>query len=738
MKRISLTIFNLLLLLQLVAQTVTWRIDNSAFIFLDYNDEGNQAMFILDSGDMSEVSPVLEIEQIGSKEFLKFEIPIEYHNYFKCIDLTRSQSILVSKDESLGLNIYTETLDPIKTLLPFIKQGNLVIDLFMVSDYNDFPNYGKLLVLNGVDTSTICMSIFDLVKNPLQYKYLSLVDNDIAGGFNYKIPNSHAKIISKAKNLEKIMIKGIEFKVLPSKWGSLDKLSDLIIINSGLEKIKTDFSKLHNLKNLVLDDNWLESLKINGVGIENLSASNNYIKKVELGRSVYNMNSIDLSENVIKKFVLKSTSYENLKILNLSDNNLSKLFLDSRFPRLKSLIINGNPIEGIDLSVTEHLIELGIDDLITSECFVCNQIEHLITDKLSDNFDIRDFESLKSLTILSPFIESRKYLDYNHLGNLNKLTVNNILSSDLYDISNYTDIKHLSFLETNFDKIVRLRFKQPKLHISYVHNGALFNSPKLNEKKINMLYTNSNVDFYKFNVLLNRKEIWLAFNISQRMSENNVISSINKDELIDFRLKRIILAEKIFPDYIEDLDVDNIYNSVPLKYWEDLYSTVSSIDETNLQYYNLSEEKAANLRELSRKKCYSIYYSLFNELRNNNKELLVNSKYLDYKASNIKKSGSVVKEVGNTLSNLSSYSADLQSIDNTRLYTSSDAGVLNDYAGELAVAGLALEGVGVIVDIFAEDKSRKAEEKRIESEKLIAELDKLEKKLIKYVKNEEP
>ena len=286
----------------------------------------------------------------------------------------------------------------------------------------------------------------------------------------------------------------------------------------------------YNINNYYTQLNCLKKYR----DLTKLIINNNNILQINssLYANLKNLESLDLSHNIIGKISKKITNLQNLKILNLSDNfisvlphflkdikHLEELYLNNNkielipssiqfFPALKILNISQNIIENlpIEIGLINKLESLLIEkneftEIPTTLCYLENLkyialewFEFLDPELPKDQKDVNIINSLK-LFLKNKLMNSISYIDFNSFiikmsGNIQKKLNDDFNDENLEEEKGYDfNIKDVFYaLTNNYFGVIKSLVNENRDIIkskdSFTGKNLLYLSIQQNKKKI--------------------------------------------------------------------------------------------------------------------------------------------------------------------------------------------------------------------------------------------------------------
>ena len=458
-------------------------------------------------------------------------------------------------------------------------------------------------------------------------------------------------------------IKNNKLEIISVDTSKTKSLQETIIINFKKENekentIKNDKDNINSKDNDNINNNFTEltclgkykELKYLTINNKNIIQINSYCYS-----HLKNLETLDLSHNIIGKISKKITNLANLKILILNDNfisvlppflkdlkNLEELNLNNNriefiptsiqyFPSLKILNVSQNNIERlpIEIGLINKLESLSIErneftEIPTTLCYLENLkclnlewFEFLDPELPKEQKDKNIIESLK-IFLKNKLMNSFMYIDFNNFQIKMSENIQKKLNEEDFNNENLDNIKGYDFnlkdifyaLNNNYLGVIKSLVNDNQDLIrtkdSYTGKNLLYLSIQQNKKKI-YDYLLDNVDI---NIITNKSSILFR-----------TIRSRNYELLIK-------LAKLGFPLDMIDLKGNNVYHvlfSVFNKNYEQCVQIGNFLIEKNVPGYNkLNNDRWAPIHiaaKYSSYICFEWIGHMNKILSNQNKEI---------------------------------------------------------------------------------------------------------------------
>lgn len=238
------------------------------------------------------------------------------------------------------------------------------------------------------------------------------------------------------RTLKKLNISNCKFTSFPSILLDLKGLSELDLSNNSLEKI-ISLGKLTNLKILNISCCFLKSLPdkfLENTNLTKLIGIDNQITELN-GIGIDPLEYIDFTDNNIET-VQNIHQAKNLNYINLSRNNLTIISSDLCKLKLKTLILSGNHIKILPLEFP-HLKDIRVLDLSYNNLKEFSGVDNFSQiENLNIQFnEIRSFKISKNLQFLSQLNVSQNYISefkgFCHCSNLQSVNASENLIQEI-------------------------------------------------------------------------------------------------------------------------------------------------------------------------------------------------------------------------------------------------------------------------------------------------------------------
>ena len=272
----------------------------------------------------------------------------------------------------------------------------------------------QLQVLEELNLKSCCLSEFPNVLLHLSaLQTLNMEDNLIT-----ELPANFQSLNIKNLNLRSNLLSH-----LPNSISTQSRLEYIDLSLNRLTEFPTVILMLPNIKNLILDDNYISELpqKWKGLHLVKLSLSRNPLVKIDnspLHELKYTV-SLSLKSCLLHKIPTYFSLFSEMLMLDLSDNNLRANAINALPPNLTRLVLDNNPLIAVPESVQQNL---KLNHLSLESCALTDlptfiglfeRLEHLNVSSNSLQYLPAGLEN----TILSTI-----YLNWNPLKSLDMLS----------------------------------------------------------------------------------------------------------------------------------------------------------------------------------------------------------------------------------------------------------------------------------------------------------------------------
>ena len=169
-------------------------------------------------------------------------------------------------------------------------------------------------------------------------------------------------------NLKSLNVRNNLLQCLPDSLSSNTRLSELYVSGNKITEFPSVIYKLHYLRVLSLDDNFISVLPNNWYGsdIFVLSLKNNPLEKIDyILDDLYYIVYLYLNNCLLTEIPTSFASLIRMSTLDISDNNITSTNIKELPPNLTSLTLDNNPLGTLPVSV-QRLTKLN--QLSLSSC----------------------------------------------------------------------------------------------------------------------------------------------------------------------------------------------------------------------------------------------------------------------------------------------------------------------------------------------------------------------------------
>ena len=281
-------------------------------------------------------------------------------NQLKIINLSHNQIMRIQNDSFEGLN----KLKQLNLSYNKIEDLNFSVDRNLETLNLSFNHLNK--INNNFFNQLENLAILYLQNNNIEevgidtFKCLSnLIELNLS---NNSMKKLNISIFNNLKNLKTLFIdnnKISEIKNDVKNNSLIYNLSELSLSNNLLEKIDNDsFENLINLSDLNLSNNKINKIDNDSFkklsNIKRLYLLNNLIDNVLFLDSITSIQLINLFNNFIKEIEISFVNFNNLNILELSNNQLQSFDLGKLPKNIKKIYLDNNQIEYIEYNATSE------------------------------------------------------------------------------------------------------------------------------------------------------------------------------------------------------------------------------------------------------------------------------------------------------------------------------------------------------------------------------------------------
>lgn len=394
---------------------------------------------------------------------------------------------------------------------PNLKSLNLAGNSLSSLSDQVFSHLSSLLVLDLSDNIIVTLqdNIFEgtplLQKLFIQNNSFSIVShqmlNDLHNllllnmSFNHLSDQSIHKDTFKSQvklvalDLSHNMIKNISSDV----YSNMNELQILNLQHNQVSEIHSDhFSHLPNLHVLMLSFNQIQTLHpkalVNLQSLDSLSLNHNHLPTIpdELFQDCPNLQDLTLHHNLLTSVPKSLSELSNLQTLDLGENQIANLSMESLPSSLYGLRLAGNVLEQIPRNVFTKLANLNVLNLShnrikTMEEDALRNLRNLRALRL-DNNRLQDMNgivsSLKNLRWLNVSTNGLEWFDFAFLPrSLEWLDIHNNMVKKLGNYYGLSDGYNLTSIDASFNSIEELdsdMFLTGLTHI-YLNNNRINN-----------------------------------------------------------------------------------------------------------------------------------------------------------------------------------------------------------------------------------------------------------------------
>lgn len=297
-----------------------------------------------------------EIPKLNNAEIYELDLKnnnIKSFNYIPngCISLNLTSNRISMIPKNLIKNFEIISLDLSHNLLISIQGIKNLIQLKNLNISNNYIPDDQLYNLHNTNIETLDLSnnniknkneeVSNLIGNMHNLNSLKLNNNQL----------SSINLCNESKSLENLEIefnKLKKFKVLVK----LNNLKRLSLQNNELETIQNS-ENLSDLNELIINDNFINNSEFlkQMISLIKVNLNNNLLNKDISSENpnsnninIYNIQQLEVTDNEIIEFI-PVASFSNLIYLNLDNNKLSNLTINTDYLSLRVLKLNNNSIE---------------------------------------------------------------------------------------------------------------------------------------------------------------------------------------------------------------------------------------------------------------------------------------------------------------------------------------------------------------------------------------------------------
>ena len=208
----------------------------------------------------------------------------------------------------------------------------------------------QLQVLEELHLKSCCLSEFpNVLLNLSALHTLNMQENLIT-----ELPDNFQSLDVKSLNLRSNLISH-----LPDSLSTQSRLQEIDVSSNRLTEFPSVTFKLRNLKNLILDDNYISELpqKWNGLHLVKLSLGRNPLVKIDNSplNEIKYIVSLSLTSCLLHNIPTYFSLFSEMSKLDLSENNLTANDITVFPPNLTRLVLDNNPLIAVPESVQQNL-----------------------------------------------------------------------------------------------------------------------------------------------------------------------------------------------------------------------------------------------------------------------------------------------------------------------------------------------------------------------------------------------
>jgi len=435
------------------------------------------------------------------------------NNSVKRIEDGMSSGCIMEKMEHLDLSFNQIRLLQSKDLLfaPNLKSLNLAGNSLSVLSDRVFSHLSSLVVLDLSDNilSSLQDNIFenmqDLQKLFLQNNSLSHISTPVMSNLhnllllNISFNQLSGHIINKDTFKSQVKLVALDLshniiKDIPSDvYAMMNQMQILNLQHNQLSEIRSEhFSHLPNLHVLMLSFNQIQTLHpkalVNLQSLDSLSLNHNNLPEIpdELFQDCPNIQDLTLHHNLLTSVPKSLSKLSNLQTLDLGENQIGNLTIESLPNSLYGLRLAGNDLKHIPLDIFTKLSNLNVLNLShnkikTIEEDALRNLKNLRALRL-DNNRLQDMNgivsSLKNLRWLNVSTNELEWFDFAFVPrSLEWLDIHNNLIKKLGNYYELRDGYNLTSIDASYNSIEELdsnMFLTSLTHI-YLNNNNINN-----------------------------------------------------------------------------------------------------------------------------------------------------------------------------------------------------------------------------------------------------------------------
>jgi len=368
--------------------------------------------------------------------------------------------------------------------LLMLDLSNNIISNLQDNIFAGTPDLQKLFLQNN-SFSRVSPNVMHSLHNLL---LLNMSFNHLSGqSINKDTFKSQVKLV--ALDMSHNIIKDISSDV----YSTMNEIQILNLQHNHLSEIHSEhFSHLPNLHVLMLSFNQIQTLHpkalVNLQSLDSLSLNHNHLPEIpdELFQDCPNLQDLTLHHNLLTSVPKSLSNLSNLQTLDLGENQIANLSMESLPASLYGLRLAGNDLDQIPMNIFTKLSNLNVLNLShnrikTIEEDALRNLKNLRALRL-DNNRLQDMNgivsSLKNLRWLNVSTNGLEWFDFAFLPrSLEWLDIHNNLVKKLGNYYGLTDGYNLTSIDASFNSIEELdsnMFLTSLTHI-YLNNNNINN-----------------------------------------------------------------------------------------------------------------------------------------------------------------------------------------------------------------------------------------------------------------------